>query len=47
MPLKMRCKTCNNEFEINDYAYICPNCQKTDCELISGNELLIKSLEAE
>lgn len=47
VPLKMKCNNCSNEFEVNDYAYTCPNCQNTECEIISGNELLIKSLETE
>ena len=47
MPFRMRCSNCKNEFEVIDYSYICPRCQGTNCELISGDELNIKNLGVE
>ncbi|MCF8301740.1 MAG: hydrogenase maturation nickel metallochaperone HypA [Bacteroidales bacterium] len=47
IPITLKCKACNHEFTIADGAFICPKCQETDLELISGNELLIKSIEGD
>ena len=47
IPLKMKCKKCSHIFEVKDYSYNCPLCENSDCEMISGDELLIKNLEVE
>lgn len=47
MPFKMKCKECNHIFEVEDYSYSCPLCENSNCEMVSGDELLIKELEVE
>ncbi len=47
IPLKMKCKKCSHIFEVKDYSYNCPSCENSDCDMISGDELLIKKLEIE
>jgi len=43
----MKCKKCGNIYEVEDYSYVCPECSSMACELISGDELLIKNIEVE
>jgi hydrogenase nickel incorporation protein HypA/HybF len=40
-PAKARCKVCKKEFEIRDWNFACPQCESTDTELTSGEELEI------
>ena len=40
-PAGARCKACNKEFEIQDWNFVCPQCNSTDTELTSGDELEI------
>ena len=47
IPLKMKCKKCSHVYEVKDYSYNCPMCENSDCEMVSGDELLIKNLEVE
>lgn len=47
IPIKLQCTVCKHAFTINDDAFVCPHCQGTDLELMSGNELLIKSIEGD
>lgn len=39
-----RCRDCGNEFELEDLYSPCPACSSPAPELISGNELKVKSL---
>lgn len=45
--IKMRCKSCSAEFQVDDNMYICETCQGTDLSIIQGQELIIKSIEGE
>mgnify|MGYP000406164265 CR=1 FL=1 len=47
LPVKMKCNTCNYEFEVADNTFYCPSCEGSDLDLIQGKELLIKSIEGE
>lgn len=47
LPIKMKCKSCGQEFLIDNNVFYCPGCQSTDLDLIQGKELLIKSIEGE
>ena len=47
LPVKMRCKDCQNEFEVENNQFRCPACSGTDLDLIQGRELYIKSIEGE
>lgn len=40
-----KCKNCNNEFKLNKNNYNCPECDSSDFDIISGKELIIKSIE--
>lgn len=41
---KSKCNKCLTIFEIVDWSTICPACQSSDFEIISGKELQIKSI---
>ena len=43
-PAKMKCLNCGNEFQSDDYYVTCPACSNFKHEIISGKELLVKSL---
>lgn len=41
---KMKCLSCNHEFEADDLYITCPKCNEYNHEALSGKELRIKSL---
>lgn len=46
-PLIGQCRDCGNEFSVSGYYFICPKCQSTLVEIISGRELTVEHLEVE
>ena len=47
IPLKGYCYTCESEFEIKDYTFICPSCGTTKIETIAGQNLSIVEIEVD
>ncbi|OQX52352.1 MAG: hydrogenase maturation nickel metallochaperone HypA [Candidatus Cloacimonas sp. 4484_209] len=47
IPVRARCKKCGNEFSIDSPLFLCPICGSGKIDVLSGNELLIKSVEIE
>lgn len=47
IPIKMRCATCGEEFDVNASIYVCPKCGSSRLELLQGQELIIKNIEGE
>ncbi len=47
VPLTGRCRSCGEEFRIQDYNFICPKCAAKDIETIAGKELLVREIEVE
>lgn len=45
IPIKMKCSNCELIFKVPDNIYFCPGCGGVELELITGNELYIKSIE--
>lgn len=45
VPLKIRCRPCDEVFMVEDPFMICPRCEGIDVEMISGRELEIRSME--
>ncbi len=45
--IKAKCQNCKKTFSLNDIEYLCPFCNKTNLEMISGRELIIQSIEME
>lgn len=40
------CEECNKEYETVTYAKICPYCHSDKTHLVTGNEIMIKEIEA-
>ena len=47
IPFKAKCEQCGDIFEVEDFNLLCPECGNRQCELVSGDELVIKRLEVE
>ncbi len=47
VPLRGVCRRCAHEFDIIDYAFLCPYCGSSDMESLSGRELALIELEVE
>lgn len=43
------CRQCDCRFEpeIEHFSFLCPQCQRADVRIISGNQITLKSLECE
>jgi hydrogenase nickel incorporation protein HypA/HybF len=46
-PIVAKCKRCGGHFEVENYFFICPDCNAADAEVISGDELIIETIEME
>ena len=47
IPAKMKCLNCGHKFQADDFYTTCPTCNEFRHEIISGKELLIKSMTIE
>jgi len=47
IPLRGYCPNCNDEFEIKEYAFICPSCNSKEIETIAGQDLSIVEMEVD
>ena len=47
VPIKMLCKTCNNEFIVEEHVYICPECAQTNLTMLEGMEIILESVEGD
>lgn len=47
IPLRGYCPSCGQEFEIEDYAFACPECGAAKIELLTGHDLSIVEIEVD
>jgi len=47
VPALVHCTDCGEEFSPQGYSWLCPKCQATGGEIVSGRELLVESIEVE
>lgn len=47
VPVVARCAACNLHFEVEDYVFLCPECNQPALDLVSGRELSVQSIEGE
>ena len=47
IPIKIMCKNCNTQSNIEKYSFLCPKCDSSKIEIISGEELSIRYLEVD
>jgi hydrogenase nickel incorporation protein HypA/HybF len=45
VPLTIRCRQCKEQFTVDDPFMVCPRCEGSDVEMVSGRELEIRSME--
>ncbi len=45
VPTISRCRDCMQQFQIEDYAFLCPACKSTNLDLISGKNLEVVEIE--
>jgi hydrogenase nickel incorporation protein HypA/HybF len=45
VPLRIRCHQCEEVFTIDDPFLVCPRCEGSAVEMVSGRELEIRSME--
>jgi hydrogenase nickel incorporation protein HypA/HybF len=46
-PAVLKCKSCNNEYKIEDSLEACPACQGENIQIVSGEEFYLESIEIE
>ena len=47
VPVELRCRDCQTVFNPKDSAWICPNCQGTGLDVVTGRECYVESIEVE
>jgi hydrogenase nickel incorporation protein HypA/HybF len=47
LPVRIRCRRCNEEMELGDLWFICNKCGSADLDIIHGKEMFVKSIEGE
>ncbi len=45
VPVRLRCKRCQNQWETDNPLFQCPDCPDSQVEMISGREIEIISME--
>jgi len=46
-PIKVLCRECNKESELEKVHYCCPKCQSINLDVIDGEDMFLMSLEME
>lgn len=47
MPVRGKCRKCEQTFIVEDYHYVCPTCQSRDIQTVGGTELRLRDIEVE
>ncbi len=45
VPIRIKCTDCNYQDNIEEPVFLCPNCGKTNIEILSGREFYVESIE--
>ena len=45
LPIEGKCKGCQHEFSVQEYRFVCPECEHEDIEALQGIELLVSNIE--
>lgn len=46
-PAIAKCRQCENQFELEIDNYLCPKCLKADVDFVSGNDIMLKSIDCQ
>lgn len=47
VPIRARCKRCQEAFFVKQHAFVCPACGGDKVDLLQGMELLVENIEVE
>ena len=47
IPIRGKCKSCDHIFMVENYEFICKECQSKDIDVLEGMELAVKEIEIE
>jgi len=47
IPITVFCQNCQQKFKVEENAYLCPNCESTKLEILTGKEIVLESIEGE
>lgn len=47
MPAELRCRDCSTSFNPKDSLWVCPACQSSSVEVVSGRHCYVESIEVE
>ena len=47
VPLKVRCRSCDAEFEVEDFVFLCASCGGPDLDILQGTELYVEKIDLE
>lgn len=47
VPLKVRCRSCGAEFQVEDFVFLCPSCGGPDLDILQGTELYVEKIDLE
>ena len=47
VPVKVLCRACGAEFEVEDFVFRCQSCDAPDLEILTGTDLLLEKIELE
>jgi len=47
VPVRVHCRSCGAEFEVEDFVFHCSTCGATDLEILSGTDLFLDKIELE
>jgi hydrogenase nickel incorporation protein HypA/HybF len=47
LPLKVHCRSCGAEFEVEDYVFHCSTCGAPDLNILQGTELYLEKIDLE
>ena len=45
LSVKGKCKSCEHEFSVEEYRFVCPKCEHEDIDVLQGMELLVSNIE--
>jgi hydrogenase nickel incorporation protein HypA/HybF len=47
IPITAKCRTCQRQFAVEENIYICPHCNNSNLEILTGKEIVLVSVEGE
>jgi hydrogenase nickel incorporation protein HypA/HybF len=47
VPVRVHCRSCGAEFEVDDFVFYCPTCGAADLDILQGTELYLEKIDLE